>query len=507
MALEPQIALGVTAPVIQDPIEAQAKIESVKALADQRQALAEQRQQQAQALIAKAKSQAGINAALKFSNGDLRGAADYLTQNDMGIEGQQLRDQQTENTAKLAAATEATTKSHAAQIDLAAKILGSIDPNQPEQYAAGLKAFKATLDPSDAQAISQIAPDNPNPQDIPGIVDRLNRMQVGAKALFDQHEKYVSGFLEGKYTSNLAGVLAITPVQDRPAALKMLTAQVPDYQTAMALQQQFLPLLNAKPEDIWQAGMTPEQRASNADKAADNARQTAIAAETARHDRAMEARPVAGAVTLGPQAGQSDTVQGYIQDMLTGTKKLSDVPAAGGTRNAVVAELHKEGYDISKPLTAQTQARVEFANGVMPQVQQVADLAKKINDAGLMGTVGGRFRALASGESSAADLQGLTPEQRKLVGEFTTKSGLLVSGVAMVHGGARGGGSTQLLEQLKPMLDPHNKDIDTYLGNLSAARDILQGYADMGGKAKSSTPAPDYVWDPVAKKLVKKGGG
>lgn len=202
----------------------------------------------------------------------------------------------------------------------------------------------------------------------------------------------------------------------------------------------------------------------------------------------LERQKMVEANTQTPE--DQEKIQGYIEQLKSNPNMaLTTVPAAKGMRDSVVSQLRKEGYDLSQPLTTQTRGRIEFSKAVEPQITQVRDLAKKINDLGLMGTVGGRWRSLVSGESAASSLSGLTPAQKQLVGQFVTQSGLLVSAIGVAHGGARGGGSPQLLEQLKPMLDPHNKDLDTFIGNLEGAHTVINGYVHMGDRP-GATPPP-----------------
>jgi hypothetical protein len=171
-------------------------------------------------------------------------------------------------------------------------------------------------------------------------------------------------------------------------------------------------------------------------------------------------------------------------------------------RTAVVKQL--QAGEIVK-LTQQSQAMKETANSVIPIVTKVKDLADQIQKLDLMGTLGGRWRSLISRESSASSIEGLTPAQKQLVGQFITESGLLVSGVAKAHGGARGGGSIQMVEQLKPLLDPGNKDLDTYLGNLNGAMDVLNGYAHMGESGGGTQPPPSAAEIPANVQAALKG--
>jgi hypothetical protein len=141
---------------------------------------------------------------------------------------------------------------------------------------------------------------------------------------------------------------------------------------------------------------------------------------------------------------------------------------------------------MTRPLTAQVEARVEFAQAQMPQIDAVEAMAKEIDRQGLMGTFAGRFRDLASKESTPADIAGLTPDQRTLIGKFVTQADLLSSGVAMTHFGARASGDA--VNMMRERLDPKGKDLQTYLGSIEGARAVMQGYADLKpGKANTAT--------------------
>jgi hypothetical protein len=175
---------------------------------------------------------------------------------------------------------------------------------------------------------------------------------------------------------------------------------------------------------------------------------------------------------------------------------LAMVPS--GLRTAVIEQL--EPGEVTK-LTAASQSMKELATSLEPQIQKVSDLAKQINDQGFMGTTGGRWRDILSKEGAADSIAGLTPEQKRLVGQFVTQAGLLKSGIARAHGGARGGGSIQMLESLSPILDPANKDLDVYLGNLIGAKDVIHGYAHMG---ESDIGGSASAKDPMG---IRKGGG
>ncbi len=233
-------------------------------------------------------------------------------------------------------------------------------------------------------------------------------------------------------------------------------------------------------------GLTPSQ--AEASK-----RGMAAQAEAARHNRAEEGIATQKLSLTGGSAADPETVAAYVR-MVKQNGTLVDVPVTGGMRNAVMKVLGENGVDVQK-LTSQDISRKNIAKTLLPKFDSVAQMAKDIDKLGLTGSLGGRWRKLVSGETAASDLSGLTPAQKQLVGRFASEaSGLLMSGIAMAHGGARGGGSPQLLEQVKRYLDPANKDLDVYLGNLAGAREFISGYATMG---ESETPKAGGKGDPL----------
>jgi hypothetical protein len=179
-----------------------------------------------------------------------------------------------------------------------------------------------------------------------------------------------------------------------------------------------------------------------------------------------------------------DAVAGWVQHVMdNGT--FVGVPA--NVKNQVMGELKRLNVNV-QDLTNADLTRRNVARTIEPKIEAVKEMAKQIDQMGLTGTLGGRWRKIVSGETAASDLTDLTPAQKQLVGKFATEaSGLLLSGIAMAHGGARGGGSPQLLEQIKQYLDPGNKDLNVYLGNLDGAKEFIHGYATMGTQAPRKT--------------------
>jgi hypothetical protein len=160
-------------------------------------------------------------------------------------------------------------------------------------------------------------------------------------------------------------------------------------------------------------------------------------------------------------------------------------------QQAVQAGLAKAGVDLSK-ITSQSRAMAETAKELLPHIDRVRDEAKAIDQMGLMGPIRGRWRDLASGKLSAEQMFGSTDKARA-VGKFLTDVGLLETGAARAHGGARGGGSPMMLQHMESIMGAGTKDLPTFLGNLDAVSEWMQGYANMvptNRDAGGATPPP-----------------
>lgn len=98
--------------------------------------------------------------------------------------------------------------------------------------------------------------------------------------------------------------------------------------------------------------------ASAADKTADNARADAAAKETIRHNKAMEARPVAG-------AGSPNDVQLTVQGMKEGTLPPQLPGRASKEYIALMAEAKRQSYDLAGAATdwVATQKHIATLNG------------------------------------------------------------------------------------------------------------------------------------------------
>ncbi len=505
MALEPQIALGVQIPTPENPVQTMTQIESVKALADQRQALAEQRKQQAQKLVEDAQNRAAINEFLSQANGDPMVAGDIATKMGKGEIGQQLYAQATAHRQKIAEAMKSENDLSQAHLDMALKIASTM-ADSPAHYDAGRQAMAGVIgdDPNLKQWFQSTVPEHPDPAQIPYIVNSLTKVGEDAKTRASQQATNVENFLKGDYNKSLSSQLLSVPKEQRAQVLTVAAQMAPSTSVRNALLQQFAPIL-ADDDAIAKAGKTPHEQAeesvakAKADEDAKNkAAELKIQQQNADANTFRAHNPASAATTpVDPEV-----VAGYVRQVKNGSLPLQNIPAHA--KDAVVKSLEASGENVTQ-LTSQGKQMKETATTLLPMIDKVESLAKQLDQQGLMGTLGGRARNIAGVESAAADIQGLNPEQRKLIGEFASAGGLLITGIARAHGGARAGGSPQMIEHLSKLMDAKDKDINTFLGNLQGERDFMNAYANMGPSGNTSSQAPaDYRM--VNGKLVKVGG-
>ncbi len=522
MAIDPGIIGQLNIPQFKpvDPLATMAQLENLKGLQEERQAMAQERLSQAQKMIQAAKDQATLNAAVQAAGGDIPTAIKALRVGGNANVGDTLETlYNTHNQAQLTA-----TKTHLENQGLvntqATQMLQAATPDNWSIVRGNVLNMIGSIDPDAAKQFEPLLPQ----QYDKNAVDAALR---GG----DTHAEYVQRNLEAvkhfqskDFKDGLANALSVAPDQtigqgdnavlgkaDIIKAAKQHGASDDDLLWAQNLVNS-----GAKGQQFLDAALNPEQKSNAANAAQQRKDAEAVAAETHRHNveqEAIERLKANGQLT--PDGAPSEAVKQYADDLVKGNITIMGVPAGGGMRNAVEAYMRAQHFDMTRPLTAQVEARVEFAQAQMPQIDAVEAMAKEIDRQGLMGTFAGRFRDLAAKESTPAAIGGLTADQRKLIGDFMSSSEFLSSGVAMTHFGTRASGDA--VNMMREQLDPKGKDLETYLGNLTSARRIMEGYAALkpggakppaGSSSTSSAPVAG-VYNPATKKIepVKKGGG
>jgi hypothetical protein len=169
----------------------------------------------------------------------------------------------------------------------------------------------------------------------------------------------------------------------------------------------------------------------------------------------------------------------------------------GTTATPIVDAKTKKPLDAKD--TAQDATRKKAAQNVLAHIPELNKEAEEIDRLGLMGPVGGRWADFLAGRVGAGELAAGNPENARLLGKFRSDVGLLQSGMAMVHGGARGGGSPGMIARMEALINAKQMDLSLFRGATDSFEDWLKGYAGSAAEPAGKTP--------TAEELIKKYGG
>lgn len=149
-----------------------------------------------------------------------------------------------------------------------------------------------------------------------------------------------------------------------------------------------------------------------------------------------------------------------------------------------------KGETVPLATTSSTRTMSEGASMLEPHIRDIEQQATELDKAGLFGPIMSRVRdhlGKVGTIDEFFDSVSSDPElsKDKMAGRFATSLGLLASGAGRVHGGARGGGSTQMLQYFKAMLSDAST-LQMFLGRIQGVDDYMKGYAagPGGGAAK-----------------------
>ena len=177
--------------------------------------------------------------------------------------------------------------------------------------------------------------------------------------------------------------------------------------------------------------------------------------------------------------------------------------------------LYPDGSPMGAPLSTSTRTMSEGAKAILPHITDLRADADKLDALGLFGPLQSRISAALAKMGTldfsdspeaisltqakltkfGADLdkeisQDPMPSSPKLsnrdvdrlVGRFTANLKLMASGVGRVHGGARGGGSIQMINYMTDLLSA-NSSIGLFQGRLDGVESYMKTYANPGGNA------------------------
>src|SRR5438876_13164 len=155
--------------------------------------------------------------------------------------------------------------------------------------------------------------------------------------------------------------------------------------------------------------------------------------------------------------------------------------------------------------TGSTRTMMEGATMLLPHMTELRNQAKDLERRGLFGPIMSRVRNIAAkvgttnlvakegGDDNASDNLNkfadaitndplINQSNDAAVGQFITGLGLMASGAGRVHGGARGGGSVQMVNYMKSLLSS-DSTLNMFNGRLNALESYMKEYAvGPGGK-------------------------
>lgn len=164
-----------------------------------------------------------------------------------------------------------------------------------------------------------------------------------------------------------------------------------------------------------------------------------------------------------------------VDAIMSNPEVLNRMPPTDQKR--LIPALQEKGFTAWGKIDQQTRAMASMAREILPNIKRIREEAAAIDAAGLMGPVGSRWREFVTGTLHANELATDT-ETARLLGKFQTDIGLLRTATARAHGGARGGGSPQMLQHMKEIIGAQG-DLPSFLGNMDALDSWMQDYAEM----------------------------
>lgn len=188
-----------------------------------------------------------------------------------------------------------------------------------------------------------------------------------------------------------------------------------------------------------------------------------------------------------------DQINFYAQQVKEDASKWNLVPPAA--RDAVGRRIASLGGDINK-ISEQSRSMAEMAKEILPHIDTIQAEANQLNQLGLLGPIGSRWRDFLAGKIGAGELAGGNAQSAELIGKFKTDAGLLKTAVARAHGGARGGGSPYMLQHMSDLFGADKADLSTLTGELSGFKDWMTGYSQMVPGGVSTVPATSTVTAP-----------
>lgn len=189
--------------------------------------------------------------------------------------------------------------------------------------------------------------------------------------------------------------------------------------------------------------------------------------------------------------GSNSIIDNWARQAMSDSSLLAKLPASA--KEAVAARMGQMGGDIATP-TNQTKQMSEAANDLLPMIDAVQQRAQALQSKGAFDLVGSPLRQflVKHGAGSVLGYMNADPSLADEAGRFETDLGLLQSGVARAHAGARGAGNTGMAERFEKLMGAQG-DLPTFLGQLQGVRDLLNIYARHTNPGIGTTGADPYA--------------
>lgn len=171
----------------------------------------------------------------------------------------------------------------------------------------------------------------------------------------------------------------------------------------------------------------------------------------------------------GGDAASNPIIDFWAEQAKNDSSLLAKLPAAA--KDAVAARMAQMGGTV-ETMTNQTRQMSEAANDLLPMIDSIQQRAAALQGKGAFDLVGSPIRQFLVRHGASSLEPGVADE----AGRFETDLGLLQSGVARAHAGARGAGNTEMAARFEKLMNAQG-DLPTFLSQLNGVRDLLSIYA------------------------------
>ena len=537
MALEPQIALGVQVPTPQNPVDTYAKIENVKTLAEQRQALADQRQQKAQKFIQDARDKATMNAAVQAAQGNPVEASKQLRAQGFANVADALDGITSKNQQAAETAIETHLKNQGTANDHAMSMLQTATPENWWVVRGGVLGLAGAVDPDAAQQLVKVLPKEFDKQAVAGVLN-------GALTHKDYVDKNLAALKElqsGNVQQGIALALSQAPDQTQGQTLGKADvlksiAGIYHVPAESLLPWQQMIAQGAQGQQFLDATLTQEQRNQAADRKATADRE---AAKATTKSVLLDGKPAE--VRVNPQGQFIDDGGAVIESSrVKPIQPASASAGVGATPNdpkdiaaaiirgeqppvftgmyrdtaPIKAELARQGYPLAKATEdwTATQKYLATLNGQQQtRLRQAIDFTGSsldlVEDLSKQWDAGG-FPILNSAQLSLAKNGAMGPKAQQIATKLSAQISDLTSELGTVYKGGNSSTDESLKLAAKNLSENWSKDtllanVDQIRKNLAIRQNsmTLAGGAAGVNKGNPYTPpaSPLDVTDPAGK--------